>query len=144
MSCGVRTGEPVTRGARRATACSCVTDIGIVLEETVNRMLKTQDKLVLERFKRLLRERGVPLHTLVLFGSRARGDAALDSDYDVLVVVEQLDRPTQLLISRCAWEAGFDDCLLIVPVVVTKEEMENSPFRSSLLMQAIREEGVPI
>jgi predicted nucleotidyltransferase len=103
-----------------------------------------QDRLVLKRFKRLLQEQEVPLSHLVLFGSRARGDADVESDYDVLVVVERLDRHIRMIVSRCAWEAGFEDCLLIVPVVVTKDEVEKSPFRSSLLMQAIRAEGVTV
>jgi len=103
-----------------------------------------QDRFVLERFKGLLQERGVPIHHLVLFGSRARGDADAESDYDVLVVAERLDRQIRLTVSRCAWEAGFENCLLIVPVVVTQDEVENSPFRSSLLMQAIRVEGVTL
>lgn len=107
-------------------------------------MISQRDRRLIERFKRLLHERRVPLHHLVLFGSRARGDATLESDYDVLVVVERLDRYIRTTVSRCAWEAGFDACLLIVPVVVTKDEIENSPFRSSLLMQAIRDEGVTI
>lgn len=105
-------------------------------------MRNYQDRLVLERFKKLLQEHGVPLQRLVLFGSRARGDADAESDYDVLVVVEQLDRQIRTTVSRCAWEAGFEDCLLIVPVVVTKDEVEKSPFRSSLLMQAIQDEGI--
>ena len=107
-------------------------------------MVAEQDRVVVERFKKLMLERGVPLHSTVLFGSRARGDHSPDSDYDVLVVVEQLDHAIQKTISDCAWEAGFADCLLIVPVVVTRDEIEHSPFRSSLFMQAIREEGITI
>jgi len=107
-------------------------------------MITEQDRLVVERFKKLMREHRVPLHGTVLFGSRARGDHDSDSDYDVLVVVERHDHTIQRTISHCAWEAGFDDCLLIVPVVVTKDEVEASPFRSSLLMQAIRAEGITI
>jgi predicted nucleotidyltransferase len=107
-------------------------------------MIEKQEKLILDRFKRLLLEHGVPFQRIVLFGSRARGDADAESDFDVLVVVEHLDRPLRVTISRCAWEAGFEDCLLIVPVVVTKEEIEQGAFRSSLLMQAIREEGITL
>lgn len=38
--------------------------------------------MVLERFKRSLLERDMPLRSIILFGSRARGDAEPDSDYD--------------------------------------------------------------
>ena len=107
-------------------------------------MIEKQEKLILDRFKRLILEHGVPFQRIVLFGSRARGDADAESDFDVLVVVEHLYRPLRVTISRCAWEAGFEDCLLIVPVVVTKEEIEQGAFRSSLLMQAIREEGITL
>lgn len=107
-------------------------------------MMAEQDRVVIERFKKLMLERGVPLHSTVLFGSRARGDHTPDSDYDVLVVVEQLDQTIQKTISYCAWETGFEDCLLIVPVAVTRDEIEHSPFRSSLFMQAIREEGITV
>lgn len=107
-------------------------------------MVKEKDRRVVERCKNLMLERGVPLHSVVLFGSRARGDEDEDSDYDVLVVVEWLDRTIRGIVSRCAWEVGFEDCLLIVPVVVTKDEIEKSPFRSSLLMQAVREDGTVI
>jgi len=107
-------------------------------------VVKEKDRRVVERFKDLMLERGVPLHSVVLFGSRARGDEDEDSDYDVLVVVEWLDRAIRRIVSRCAWEVGFEDCLLIVPVVATTDEIEKSPFRSSLLMQAVREEGTVI
>lgn len=107
-------------------------------------MLIEQDRLVIERFKKLMQERGVPLHSTVLFGSRARGDHDPDSDYNVLVVVASLDRMIRKTISDCAWEAGFQDCLVIVPVVITRDEMEHSPLRSSLLMRAVREEGIPV
>lgn len=44
-----------------------------------------------------------------LFGSRARGDAAADSDYDLLLVVPD-DAPTERTRSRlayeCLWETG--------------------------------------
>ena len=49
-------------------------------------MNKTE-KIVLDRFKALLSDR-IGLHSLILFGSRARGDADSDSDLDVLVVLD--------------------------------------------------------
>jgi hypothetical protein len=48
----------------------------------------TTDKIVLDRFKRLLRQHGVPLHRLVLFGSRARGDEDKELSFDLHRVFE--------------------------------------------------------
>jgi len=107
-------------------------------------VLAQHDRAVIERFKTLMIERGVPLHSTTLFGSRARGDAEWDSDYDVLVVVERVDPAIRQTISRSAWEAGFPDCLVIVPVVATRYEIENTAFRSSLLMQAVRDDGIAV
>ena len=79
-------------------------------------MNKTE-KIVLDRFKALLSER-IGLHRLILFGSRARGDADPDSDLDVLVVLDS--QPTDSgrdLISDCAWEAGFEHGIVVVPIV---------------------------
>ena len=106
-------------------------------------MNKTE-KIVLDRFKALLSER-IGLHRLILFGSRARGDADPDSDLDVLVVLDS--QPTDSgrdLISDCAWEAGFDYGLIVVPIVFTRREWEEGPERYSLLSQAVQAEGIPI
>lgn len=102
------------------------------------------EKIVLDRLKALLSER-VGLHSLTLFGSRARGDADPDSDLDVLVVLDS--QPTDRgrdLISDCAWEAGFEYGLVVVPVVFEKREWEDGPERYSLLSQAVHAEGIPI
>ena len=106
-------------------------------------MNKTE-RIVLERFKALLSER-IGLHRLILFGSRARGDADPDSDLDVLVILDS--QPTDTggdLISECAWEAGFDHGLVVVPIVFAKREWEEGPERYSLLYQAVQAEGIPI
>ena len=47
-------------------------------------------------------------------------------------------------VSECAWEAGFESGIIVVPVVYTREEWENSPERSSLLAQAVVMEGVTL
>jgi len=107
-------------------------------------MVSDNDRAVVERFKRLMAERGVALHSVVLFGSRARGDSEADSDYDILVVVDRLDPTIRRQISDCAWEAGFDEALVITPLVITKADLYDGPIRSSLLLKAVRMEGVTI
>jgi len=102
------------------------------------------ERTILDRFKRLVLAR-LPLHQMVLFGSRARGDADPDSDMDVLVVLED-SAPPQAgeIVSDCAWEAGFEHGIVVVPVTVSRKEWEEGPERYSLLALAVEADGVPV
>lgn len=102
------------------------------------------DKKVLGRFKALLEDR-VRLVKVILFGSRARGDAGPTSDMDVIVILDDLAAEQDFdRVSDCAWEAGFEDGIVIVPIVFRRSEWEDTPERSSLLAQAVEAEGVLI
>lgn len=104
--------------------------------------MNTIEKTILDKFKSLLQNR-VAVYKLVLFGSRARGDADPFSDMDVLVVLEGAPHEEVLdYISDCAWEVGFAQGIVVVPVIFTRAEWENSPQRYSLLACAVEAEGV--
>ncbi len=106
--------------------------------------METRDREIVKRFRHLLESRVKP-YRVIVFGSRARGEASEDSDLDVLVILpDAVDWETRLFISRCAWEAGFEEGILITPVVMSRQEAEESPERSSLLMEAVRREGIAI
>ena len=47
-------------------------------------------------------------------------------------------------VSNCAWEAGYEHGMVIVPVVFGREEWESGPERNSLLVQAVEREGVTV
>ncbi len=53
---------------------------------------------------------------VILFGSHARGDAGLDSDYDLLVVTDD-DAPAEMLTLRAGYEArrGYRHPADVVP-----------------------------
>lgn len=106
--------------------------------------MSTKEKAVLERFKQLLAAR-TPLRQVILFGSRARGDADPLSDFDVVVILEDSAGEKDLeAVSDCAWEAGYEQGMVIVPVTFTRREWEQGPQRASLLAQAVRAEGIPL
>lgn len=105
--------------------------------------MKENDLKVIEKFKSLVSEK-VKVHEVMVFGSRARGDAAIESDLDVLVVVDHLDHEIERYISDCAWEAGFPDDVVIMPVVISLDALKNSPIRESVFIHNVYREGVVV
>ena len=97
---------------------------------------------------RILKDRLSSVVTLIdfkVFGSRARGDASWDSDMDVFIEVETLDKELKDKILDIAWEVGFyNDCIHISPLVFTRYEIEESPLRISSIVQVIAKEGVRV
>ncbi|KJU87733.1 DNA polymerase beta domain-containing protein region [Candidatus Magnetobacterium bavaricum] len=96
---------------------------------------------IIDRFKALLSGR-VTVCEIRVFGSRARGDSTQYSDLDVLVVVDKYNPHTDNVISDCAWEAGFPDDIVIVPIVITTDDLESSPIRESSFIRNVYIEGV--
>jgi len=86
----------------------------------------------------------VKLVDFSVFGSRARGDAGEDSDMDVFIEVENLDKDLKGRVQDTAWEVGFENFMVISPLIFTRDELENSPLRSSPIVRVIKEEGAQI
>lgn len=102
-----------------------------------------QDRRVVKRFKELIAAKA-DLHEVRVFGSRARGDAAPESDLDVLVIVDHLDHELEKYISECAWEAGFPEDIIVVPITLSVDALQNSPLRESVFIQNVYREGVAL
>ena len=106
-------------------------------------MIAITDRQVTLEFKRRLAEITTVLD-LRVFGSRARGDAAPDSDLDVFVEVDSLTPALRRRIDEIAWEVGFEWDYIIAPVVVTRAELQHGPLGASPLILNIEREGVPL
>ena len=103
-----------------------------------------EEKKIAGAFKRLLEER-INIHDMVVFGSRARGDAAAFSDMDIMVIIDQiLTDEIREYISDCAWEAGYRAGMVIVPVVYDRKAYETGPEKYSLVVRAAEFEGIHI
>lgn len=79
-----------------------------------------------------------------IFGSRATGNGSDYSDMDVFLVVDSLTKELKEKIFEIVWEVGFENFIVISPLIFTKEEMESSPLRSSPIVRNISKEGVRI
>lgn len=85
---------------------------------------------------------GGRLDSVVLFGSRARGGARPDSDYDVAVFLRDLDDP-RLEDDRLA-EIGWEILRDLGAVVSAKAFPAEDRERETLMLETIRDEGIPL
>ncbi len=105
--------------------------------------MKPKDLRVIEKFKELVSQK-LTVYEVRLFGSRAGGKSAEYSDLDIFLVVDHLDHSLEKYISDCAWEAGFPDDIVVMPVAVTIETLKNSPLRESVFVKNVYRDGVPV
>ncbi|MCL4297504.1 MAG: nucleotidyltransferase domain-containing protein [Anaerolineae bacterium] len=104
-------------------------------------MLTEKDRQIAQEFQRRL-EIVVATLDLRVFGSRARGNAAPDSDLDIFIEVETLTPELRQQISEIAWEVGFEFDRVISTIVATRDQLEHGAMGANPLVLNIEREGV--
>jgi predicted nucleotidyltransferase len=100
-----------------------------------------RDRRILDRFAAGVRA-VVPSASVWAFGSRARGSADPDSDLDLCIVVPVVTPEVRDTLYAIAWEIGFDEGLVLAPIVLSEDDFEHAPLSASSLVRNIRREGV--
>jgi len=107
--------------------------------------LTSDQKAVLNRLKvelgDLLRQ---DLQRLVLFGSRARGDADEDSDLDVAIVVDRLTRQRKRQILDVVTDLELRFLAPVSTFILSSEEFERLRSRERRIVRDIEQEGIAI
>ena len=104
-------------------------------------MMSKEDRKILNQFSARVHERFSNARVWA-FGSRARGDATWDSDFDVFVVLSEVDQKAERWIRDIAWEVGFENERVITTVLIDKEQFENGPMSESTIVDNILREGI--
>jgi predicted nucleotidyltransferase len=104
-------------------------------------MISKEDQKILNQFSARVHERFSDARVWA-FGSRARGDATWDSDFDLFVVLSKVDKKSERWIRDIAWEIGFENERVITTVLIDKKQFENGPMSESTIVANIMREGI--
>jgi len=104
--------------------------------------MKVEDKY-LEIFVNKIREKcGQNLKRVLLFGSRARGDSEAASDYDLLLIFDEVGPEIKAFISDLEGEMLYQYSSLFCAFPLTEADLKRKRFQP-FIMNA-QKEGIPL
>jgi len=105
--------------------------------------LTENEKAAVLRFKEVLMGK----HTILdfcIFGSKARGDASLESDIDIMIEIDDNRPEIASEIRNVALEINIEYDCFITTTIFSKRELEEGPLSESPLYKSIEMEGMRV
>ena len=103
---------------------------------------QTADKALLDRCRQAIR-RVVPDADVILYGSRARGDAGVYSDYDILVLV---DEPVNIALKDrilfSIYPLELETGAMLTLITYNRRQWESLPYREMPFHKNVERDGV--
>ncbi|MCX7045705.1 MAG: nucleotidyltransferase domain-containing protein [Candidatus Sumerlaeota bacterium] len=127
--------EIALRATRQSVSLLNASDQGL------RKMMKSSDRRIFQEFATKARQIA-PDSRIIAFGSRARGNAAPDSDFDICVILQEANPCLEKQIEEAAWEVGFENDLVLMALCIGATEFGSGPISASSLARNIRNEGI--
>jgi len=109
--------------------------------------MNERDKELITEFKRRLpSELGNHLRRIIVFGSRSRGDAAEESDLDVIALVDEksidIERRLEDIVYQVMWDYDFKPIISLK--VFSESQFNNALSKGSSFYRHIEKEGIAV
>ncbi len=103
-----------------------------------------EKKILLDKIKDRIKEKYHPVN-IVLYGSRARGDAKTDSDWDLLILINKnLTEKEKLKIQHTLYEVELEADEIINAIIHSENEWNNPLMQVSPFYENVKKEGIVI
>ncbi len=100
-------------------------------------MLSRMDARIARQVKRRLLK-VIPVKKLVVYGSRARGDASADSDLDLYVEIQSVTPDIRRKISEITWEVSLE-AGIVISTMISSKQLAGQP-----ILKAIETDGIAV
>lgn len=107
--------------------------------------LKSQERKAINAFSRRLKKAlGRQLVSVLLFGSKARGNVRKGSDIDIFILVKNKKNNVNDKIAQVTADVLDDYNILLSPVSYDMYEAQKNLKMGSFFFEAVEKEGIPI
>ena len=107
--------------------------------------LTSEDRAWLDAYRKALDEQFPGLvEQIIIFGSKARGTATLDSDLDLLVIIREGDWKLKQAVVQPGYLLSIETDVVPSFIVFTREEWELHRRRQAPFWQTVTRDGVSV
>jgi predicted nucleotidyltransferase len=105
--------------------------------------LSKKEKLMLRAIKEAV-QRITPDAEVVFFGSRARGEVATESDWDILILTDNVTYELKDEICATLYDLELENEIIINPLILDKREWTSGLFSHHPIHRNVEREGMVI
>ena len=103
-----------------------------------------QQQQLLDRVRQTIRQ-AEPEARVILFGSRARGDATPESDWDLLIVLDGTVSPQRAdAVRHRLYDLALDTDTVFSAIIYSQEHWESPRYRATPLHARVAADGVAL